>query len=101
AVGASILVAAALYLPNQLFFNSFTDNAANYRLKTMVVPFNYLGALAGFLEEEMPAVSRASDGGTAHPSPGRVHAEAGRGPLLAGSGKRTIAIFVLGESARA
>lgn len=95
AVGASIVLAAALYLPNQLFFNSFTDNATNYRLKTMVVPFNYLGALAGYLKEQTRGARHT------HGSSGKVAADAGRGPLLAGSGKRTVAIFVLGESARA
>jgi len=99
AVAATLLAAAALYLPNQLFFNSFADNATNHRLKTMVVPFNYLGALAGFLGEELEAL-RPRGGGKAGP-PGRVRFEAGRGRLLAGSGKRTVVVFVLGESARA
>ena len=95
-IGACLVVAAALYLPNQLFFNSFVDNATNYRLKTMLVPFNYLDALLGFLKEEMPRTAHASGGGAP-----RVHVEATRGPRLAASGKRTILIFVLGESARA
>jgi len=99
AVAATVLVGAALYFPNQLFFNSFADNATNHRLKTMVVPFNYLGGLAGFLGEELDGL-RPRGGGTAA-APGRVQFEASRGRLLAGSGKRTVVIFVLGESARA
>ncbi|MGB8932442.1 MAG: sulfatase-like hydrolase/transferase [Anaeromyxobacteraceae bacterium] len=99
AVAVSILAAAALYFPNQLFFNSFADNATNHRLKTMVVPFNYLGALAGFLGEEVEALRPRS--GVAAAATGRVHAAASRGGLLAGSGRRTVVIFVLGESARA
>jgi lipid A ethanolaminephosphotransferase len=99
AVGATVVAAAALYFPNQLFFNAFADNATNHRLKTMAVPFNYLGALGGFLGEEAEAL-RPRGGGKAGPS-GGVHFDASRGHLLAGSGKRTVVIFVLGESARA
>ena len=99
AVAAALVAAAALYFPNQLFFNSFADNATNHRLKTMVVPFNYLGALGGFLGEELDAL-RPRRGGKAG-APDREHFEASRGPLLAGTGKRTVVIFVLGESARA
>ncbi len=99
AIGASIVIAAALYFPNQLFFNSFADNAANHRLKNMALPFNYLDALAGFVGEEVRAL-RPRGGGKAG-TDGRAHVDASRGPLLAGSGKRTLVIFVLGESARA
>ena len=99
-VVATVLVAAALYFPNQLFFNSFADNATNHRLKAMVVPFNYLGALGEFLGEELASLRPRRGAGTAAAS-GRVHFDASRGPLLAGSGKRTVVIFVLGESARA
>ncbi|HEY6104775.1 MAG TPA: sulfatase-like hydrolase/transferase [Anaeromyxobacteraceae bacterium] len=99
AVAGTVLLAAVLYFPNQLFFNSFADNARNHRLKLMVVPFNYLGALGGFLGEELEAL-RTRGGGPAG-TPGRVSFDAGRGRLLAGSGKRTLVIFVLGESARA
>jgi lipid A ethanolaminephosphotransferase len=99
AVVATIVVAAAVYFPNQLFFNAFADSATNYRLKTMVLPFNYVGALAGLLREELDGL-RPRRGGKAGAA-GRVHFEAGRGPLLTGSGKRTVVIFVLGESARA
>jgi lipid A ethanolaminephosphotransferase len=99
AVVATVLAAAALYFPNQLFFNSFADNATNHRLKLMVVPFNYLGALGGFLGEELEAL-RPRGGGKAG-APGRVHVDASRGPRLVGSGKRTVVVLVLGESARA
>jgi lipid A ethanolaminephosphotransferase len=99
AVVATVLAAAALYLPNQLFFNSFADNATNHRLKLMVVPFNYLEALGGFLGEELQGL-RPRRGGKAGPS-GRVSFDASRGPRLAGSGKRTVVVLVLGESARA
>ncbi len=99
AVVATLLAAAALYFPNQLFFNSFADNATNHRLKLMVVPFNYLGALGGFLGEELEGLRPRRDG-KAGPS-GRVTFDASRGPRLAGSGKRTVVVLVLGESARA
>jgi len=99
AVAATVLAAAALYFPNQLFFNAFADNATNHRLKSMVVPFNYLGALAGFLGEELEGL-RPRGEGTAGAA-GRAHLEASRGRLLAGPGKRTVVVFVLGESARA
>lgn len=100
AVVGTLLAAIALYFPNQLFFNSFADNAANHRLKSMVLPFNYVGALSGFVGEEL----RAPKGGGGGAKPGtqsRVTFDASRGRLLAGSGKRTVVIFVLGESARA
>jgi lipid A ethanolaminephosphotransferase len=99
AVGAVLAAAAALYLPNQLFFNSFADNAGNHRLKNMVLPFNYLGALGGVLGEELEALRPRA--GAAAGAPGRVRFEASRGQRLAGSGRRTVVIFVLGESARA
>ncbi|HEX9051338.1 MAG TPA: sulfatase-like hydrolase/transferase [Anaeromyxobacter sp.] len=99
AVAATLAAAVALYFPNQLFFNSFADNATNYRLKNMVVPFNYLGALGGFLDEEWTAL-RPRGGGKAG-GPGGTHVDASRGRALAGSGRRTVVVFVLGESARA
>lgn len=103
AVGAVLLLAIALYIPNQLFFNAFTDNAANYRLKTMILPFNYLGALTGFLREEWD--SRRSAGpqetGGAPPTENRETPAAEFKRPLPASGKRTVFIFVLGESARA
>jgi lipid A ethanolaminephosphotransferase len=102
AFGAVLLIAIALYLPNQLFFNAFADNAANYRLKKMILPFNYLGSLGGFLREELeslqPAEPRATGDAAATNSPDAV-AEYTRTPSA--SGKRTVLIFVLGESARA
>jgi lipid A ethanolaminephosphotransferase len=103
-VVAILLLGAALYFPNQLFFNSFADNATNHRLKTMVVPFNYLDALAGFLGEELDALrprggAMAATAGAAAPGPS--HVDATRGRLLAAAGKRTVVVFVLGESARA
>ncbi|MBI5071073.1 MAG: sulfatase-like hydrolase/transferase [Deltaproteobacteria bacterium] len=100
AVGATLVAAVALYFPNQLFFNSFADNATNHRLKNMVVPFNYLGALGGLVGEEWDALRSRGGGTPGAPGAGRVRFEASRGPLLAGSGKRTLVIFVLGESAR-
>ncbi len=102
ALGGALVVAGALYLPNQLLFNSFADNAANHRLKSMVVPFNYLGALGGFLGEEVDALRANGGGATAGAGADRgVHFPATRGHLLDGTGKRTVVIFVLGESARA
>lgn len=100
-LGATLLLAAALYLPNQLLFNGFTDNAANYRLKTMIIPFNYLGALQGFLKEEMDSLkpSELHSPGEKVSTPVTPAFDTKR-PLPA-SGKRTVFIFVLGESARA
>jgi lipid A ethanolaminephosphotransferase len=98
AIAATLLVAVALYFPNQLFLNSFADNATNHHLKSMAVPFNYLGAMGDFVGEEVAALR--SGGGGAGPA-SRVHVDASRGRLLTASGKRTVVIFVLGESARA
>ncbi len=100
AVAATLVAAVALYFPNQLFFNSFADNATNHRLKNMVVPFNYLDALGGFVGEEWAALRPRGGGGKAG-GPGRAHVDASRGRALAASGKRTVVVFVLGESARA
>jgi lipid A ethanolaminephosphotransferase len=65
----------------------------------MVVPFNYLGALAGYLGEELEGLRPRGEGPAG--APGKVHLEASRGRLLAGAGKQTVVVFVLGESARA
>ncbi len=102
AVVAVLLVAIALYLPNQLLFNAFADNAANYRLKSMILPFNYLGALRGYVREELearrPAEQRAE--GDAAPT-NAAAAAAVYTRTLPASGKRTVLILLLGESARA
>ncbi len=99
---AVLLIAIALYLPNQLLFNAFADNAANYRLKSMILPFNYLGGLRGYLREELesgrPAEERAN-GAAPATNPTAAVAEYTR--ALPASGKRTVLVFVLGESARA
>ncbi len=98
AVGAVLLLAAALYLPNQLLFNAFADNAANHRLKAKVVPFNYLGVAAEVLAEEL-AAARASG---PRPPPGeKLHFQVRQGPLLPRPGRHAVVILVLGESARA
>ena len=102
-LAATVVLAAALYFPNQLLFNGFNDNAGNYRLKSMIIPFNYLGALYGFLGEEMdslrPTVRPSESARPAQPASAAPVVETKR-PLPA-SGKRTVVIFVLGESARA
>lgn len=102
AIAATVVAAAALYFPNQLLFNAFTDNADNYRLKSMIIPFNYLGALGGFLKEELDSLRP-----TVHRSEAGVPVRVAVAPPvetkrpLPASGKRTVVIFVLGESARA
>ena len=100
ALAATVVLAAALYLPNQLFFNAFADNAANHRLKSMAIPFNYLGALGEYLGQELGSRRAAASTGAAGPD-ARVRLDAEPGGVLRRAGRRTVVIFVLGESARA
>ena len=96
---AFIIIALTTYFTHTLFLNLLVDQSNNRHIKNLIIPINVIQGLRDYwIEHSKPSETRAL---VSQPAPYQPHTPPLElTPIKNSPGRKTLLVFVLGESAR-